>query len=141
MIAECKVLSDEGQNQSIEIASSSSINVANTIPQLFENVRIQATFGHLDHITGTEKAWTKFYKDTDEVREDISKEFEVKILRYIFAYPEEKGMFRYKRINVGGKAYIQKFKRRNGRYVFDTRFAVKGKARETRRKLQLAEEL
>lgn len=147
MIAECMVyVKSETPNtpdgeKTIEIASSSSLDVANTIPILFDNIKTQAAFGHLEHITGKEKGWTLYYSDTDQVREDISTQISVKILRYIFAYPEDKGFFKYKRINVKGKAYIQRFKKYNDRYFFDTRFPVKGLATETRRKIELAEEL
>jgi len=136
MVAKVKVLSDNENNESIEIGRSSSINVANQIPFLVENIRIQATFSHLKRYS-----LIKFYNDSDDVVDDIGDGVFGFIIDYIFEYPKMEGQRKYKYINVKGRRYLQSFQKQRGRWVFRNRIAVKGLRQKANRKLEIAREL
>lgn len=139
MIAECMVQSALGE--SIEYASSSVINVQANLMALVDNIKTQCAFGHIEHLSPNSNNWTQYYKDSETLKEDIGDDISVKIIRKKFAYPEEDGLFKYKRIKVKGKYYIQKFKRKNGKYVFDGRYKVKGRKANTDRSLEVLGEI
>lgn len=143
-IMKAKVVSLYGET--IEVGRSAGINVRNNINFLYENAKIQAVFGHFDHISGSEDAWQRFYSDSRQLIEDVGDDIIVEIIDYIFAYNrnlnrEGKPQKRYKYINVKGRRYLQEFKKKGNKYVFSQRFPVKGVRGETKKRVRNAEEL
>lgn len=134
MVARVKVISNFGET--IERGQSSSINVANTINFLIENIRIQASFSHI-------KNYNKdyFYSTSDEVVDDIGDDIFVFIIDYIFEYPKMNGQRKYKYINVKGRRYVQEWRQVNGKYRFTKRIPVKGLRKDTKRKIEVSREL
>ncbi len=136
--------------ESTGIGRTQVLRVTTNIKELIERAKIQAVFKHLNDELGDPKSdtpgWQRFYNDSDKVvqdskrvknlSDDVGDDIEVKLIDYIFEYPKFGSRIKYKTINVKGKRYIQTFRRSGNRYVFDERFKISGRAKNTRRMVQ-----
>jgi len=106
-----------GGVETLEVGKSSGIDVKSGLTFLLSNAITQIKFGHFKKVKGD---WKKYYSASDVVLED---EYSINIYDSYFLYNKANGLFRYKRIKVKNKYYVQSYKQnQKGKYTFNERF-------------------
>ena len=113
---------------SMEKGESSAIRVSAGRTFLLSKVITQAIFGHLKKKNFDSYQYLNNNSGDQNFIDNLN--IQVNITDYHYLYPKYSGVFRYKTINVKHKRYVQKFKKQNGKYVFNGRFKVKYDSRK-----------